>query len=119
MSKLYVDVWKEALENISGKTIPAKGYTELADLLSDFNNLYKAKVTFSKTPAETKIVLKDSSGQIIGAELDGTYILAVGTYSYDATADGYTSKTNQSLTIATGDVASGKTVTVTLTEVGE
>lgn len=119
MSKLYVDVWKKALENVSGKTLPTKNYTELAELISDFNDLYRAKVTFTKTPANTTIVLKNAKGEIIGAESDGTYILDVGTYSYDATAEGYTSKINQSLTIASSDVTSGKTVTVTLTAIGE
>lgn len=119
MSKLYVDVWKKALENISGKALPTKNYTELAELVSDFNDLYRAKVTFTRTPENATIILKDSNGEIIGAEDDGTYILDVGTYTYDALADGYTPKTNQSLTIASGDIASGKTITVTLTAIGE
>lgn len=118
MSKLYTDVWKEALENLSGKTITGK-YTELAELISAFNDLYKAKVTFTKTPTTARIVLKDSNGNVIGSNIDGSYLLKVGTYTYDAIADGYTPKTSQSLTIASGDITSGKTVAVTLTAVSD
>lgn len=116
MSKLYTDVWKDVLQNLSGKTVEGS-YQELADLLTAFNSLYLCKVTFSTTPATATIVVKDSNGDTVAKNSDGKYHLKEGSYTYDASAEGYTSKTNQSLTITNSDEATGtKTVTVTLTE---
>lgn len=116
MSKLFTDVWKETLQNLSGKTVEGN-FQELAELLTAFNDLYVCKVTFSTTPSGATIVVKDSKGNSIAKNTDGTYHLKEGSYTYDASAEGYTSKTNQSLTITNSDEATGtKTVTVTLTE---
>ena len=115
MSKLFVNVVKEALENLSGKKLPDKGYTELADVYSDFNDLYTCKVTFSVTPASAVVVVKNSKGEEIGAHNDGKYYLKEGTYTYSVSADGYVAKDAQTLVITNSDETAGaKTVTVTL-----
>lgn len=120
MSKLYVDVVKEALENLSGKKLPDKGYTELADVYSDFNDLYTCKVTFSVTPAGAVVTVKNSKGEEVGAHDDGKYYLKEGTYKYNVSADGYVSKEEQTLVITNTDETVGtKTVTVTLVAAGE
>lgn len=107
------DLLQQTLQNLSGKTLSGT-YTTLDNLLNDFNNQYKCVVTFSNTPEATVIVLKQGA-TTIGPEGDGTYILEEGTYSYDATATGYVSKTDQELIITNADETTGtKTVTVTL-----
>lgn len=117
MSKLYTDVWKDTLQNLSGKQVEGN-FQELADLLTAFNDLYLCKVTFSATPSTATIVVKDSAGKTVGKNTDGTYHLKEGSYTYDASAEGYTSKEDQALTITNSDEATGtKTVTVTLSAV--
>lgn len=111
------DLLKKALENISSKTIPGN-YIRIDDMLDAFNDLYLCKTTFTKTPATTTIVVYDNNGKVVESK-NGVYYLAVGTYKYDASAEGYTSKVGESLTIASGDLTTGKTVTVTLTAEGE
>ena len=114
MSKLYTDVWKEVLQNLSGKQVDGN-FQELAELLDAFNALYLCKVTFSTTPSGAIIVVKDSNGNEIGKSADGTFHLKEGSYTYDASAAHYTSKTNQTLTITNADETTGtKTVNVTL-----
>jgi len=72
-------------------------------------------VTFDTTPAGASITVYDSTSKKVDAEADGTYKLAEGSYTYNATADGYIGKTAQSLSITSSEVATGtKTVTVTL-----
>ena len=117
MSKQFTEVWKETLQNLSGKTINSNS-TELAEVLAAFNDMYLCKVTFSATPSTATIVVKNSAGTTIGKNTDGTYHLKEGSYTYTASAEGYTTKENQALTITNNDEATGtKTVTVTLTTV--
>jgi hypothetical protein len=105
---------KEALEHLSNKTF-AGGKT-IATTLKSFNDAYSCAVTFTLTPTTATLVVKDSNGNNISPASDGKYYLKADSYTYTATADGYTSKENQTLTISTSDVSTGsKTVTVTLT----
>ena len=120
MSKLFVNVVKEALENLSGKKLPDKGYTELADVYSDFNYLYTCKVGFNiikGTPSDApvKIDVRDSKGGKMHADENGKYHLKAGTYKYNIVAVGFVPQTNQPLVISDSDVTAGtKTVDVTL-----
>lgn len=120
MSKLFVNVVKEALENLSGKKLPDKGYTELADVYSDFNDLYTCRVSFNiikSTPSDApvKIDVRDSKGVKIYADENGKYHLKAGTYKYNVIAVGFERQTNQPLDISDSDVTAGtKTVNVTL-----
>ena len=114
MSKLYTDVWKDVLQNLSGKTVEGN-FQELAELLTAFNDLYLCKVTFSTTPSGATVIVKDSNGATIGKSADGTFHLKEGSYTYDISAEHYTTKSNQPLTITNSDEATGtKTVSVTL-----
>ena len=71
-------------------------------------------VTFNKTPAGLTLVVKQGA-TTIDAEGDGTYKLAAGAYTWTASADDYTTKEDEALTISAGDVTTGtKAVTVTL-----
>ena len=73
-------------------------------------------VTFALTPETATLVVKDSSSNTVNP-VNGIYYLEAGSYTYTASAEGYTSQEDQSLTIAAGDVTTGtKTVTVTLVE---
>lgn len=51
------------------------------------------KVTFNVKPEDAKIVVKDSSDQMMDPGSDGTYKLKNGTYTYKVTADEYKTKT--------------------------
>lgn len=114
MSKQYTEVLHRLLQNITGKTVTGK-YKQLADLFEAYNDKYLCEVTFSTTPAGATIVVKDSAGKTISAK-EGKYYLNEGSYTYDASATGYVSKTGQSLVITNSDEQTGtKTVTVTLT----
>lgn len=114
MSIQYTDIWKDVLQNLSGKSVQGN-FQELPELLSAFNDLYLCKVTFSLTPDTATVVLKDSGGKVIGKSTDGKYHLKEGTYSYSVSADHYTAKENQSLTITNSDETTGtKTVSVSL-----
>lgn len=114
MSKQYIDVFNKLLQNVTGKTVTGN-YQELADLIDAYNDKYLCEVTFSTTPAGATIVVKDSGGNTISAK-EGKYYLNEGSYTYDASAEGYVSKTGQSLVITNADEQTGtKTVTVTLT----
>jgi len=107
------DIWKDVLQNLSGKTLTGN-YTRIDDLLKAFNNFYVCEVTFSKTPSGANVVVKKGA-ETINADESGKYHLKEGTYSYDATATHYTSKTNQELVITNADETTGtKTVSVTL-----
>lgn len=118
MSKLYTEVWKDVLQNLSGKQVEGS-FQELAELLTAFNDLYFCKVTFSTTPSGATIVVKDSNGDTIGKNTDGTFHLKEGSYTYDASAEGYVTKEDQTLTITNSDETTGtKTVTVTLVSAG-
>ena len=76
------------------------------------------EVTFSTTPENATIVVKDSESETVSPDASGKYYLTAGSYTYDASAEGYTAKEGQSLTIAAGDVTTGtKTVTVELSPV--
>lgn len=114
MSKLYTDVWKDVLQNLSGKTVEGN-FQELAELLTAFNDLYLCKVTFSTTPGGAVVTVKDSAGKSVGKNADGTFHLKEGSYTYTVSADHYTTKANQSLTITNSDEQTGtKTVNVSL-----
>lgn len=72
-------------------------------------------VTFSTTPAEATIVVKDSQSQTVVPTSAKVYSLVAGSYTYTATADGYTTIENASLTVSASDVTTGtKTVNVTM-----
>jgi len=76
-------------------------------------------VTFTKTPEGLTLVVKNSEGDTVTPEADGTYKLIAGTYAYDASADGYTAVTDQELVISSGDATGGtKTVAITLESSG-
>ena len=109
------DSWQELLQNITGKTVNGS-YNTMDELLRAYNNKYVCDVTFSTTPAGATVVVKQGT-TVIAAE-NGHYYLKEGNYTYDASAEGYTSKENQSLTISNSDETTGtKTVTVTLSAV--
>ena len=73
-------------------------------------------VSFTLSPETATLVVKDSESHTV-SPVDGVYWLAAGSYTYTASAEGYTSQEDQSLTIAAGDVSTGtKTVSVTLVE---
>lgn len=74
-------------------------------------------VTFSTTPEAATIVVKDSQSQTVVPTSAKVYSLAAGNYTYTATADGYTTIENASLTVSSSDVTTGtKTVNVTMEE---
>lgn len=113
-------------------TISADGYFSLVDQALAITNADETTgtktvtksltkycvVTFNTTPAGASITVYDSTSEEVDAEADGTYKLAEGSYTYDASADGHTAKTGEALAIASGDVTTGaKAVTVTLEEV--
>lgn len=109
------DLLKEAFQNLSGKTLDGN-YTTLDELIIDLNNKYVCEVTFSKTPATATIVVKQGT-TVIAADASGKYHLKEGSYTYDASAEGYDSKTAQAFTITNSDEETGsKTISVTLTE---
>lgn len=109
------DSWQELLQNITGKTVTGS-YNTMDELLTAYNHKYVCEVTFSTTPADATIVVKKGTSVI--APENGHYYLKEGSYTYDASAEGYTAKENQSLTITNSDEATGtKTVTVTLSAV--
>lgn len=73
-------------------------------------------VTFTKTP-EAAIVTVLFGTTVIPAQADGTYKLTTGSYTYNASAEGYTSTTGTALVIGSEDITAGaKAVTVTLTQ---
>lgn len=107
------DAMKETLQNLSGKTITGD-FTRLVDVLDAFNAKYLCEVTFSKTPSDATIVVKKGTATI-AADSNGKYHLKEGTYTYTASAEGYTTKADQTLVITNSDEATGsKTVTVVL-----
>lgn len=73
-------------------------------------------VTFATTPDDATVVVTDSEAAVVAAEVDGTYNLIAGTYSYTVSKEGYTPLENAELIISAGDVTTGsKTVTVEIT----
>lgn len=106
------DSWQELLQNITGKSVSGS-YNTMDDLLKAYNDLYCCKVSFSTTPSGATVVVKQN-GNVIEAD-GGYYYLKEGTYSYSVSADHYTAKENQSLTITNSDETTGtKTVNVSL-----
>lgn len=67
------------------------------------------KVTFNINPEDAKLVVKDSLDKTVDPEIDGTYKLKNGTYTYEVTADEYKTKTG-SFTVA----YSGQSISVSL-----
>lgn len=85
----------------------------IADVINMMAEANFCTVTFSASPEETEIVVK--KGTDVVNPIDGAYKLIKGSYTYTATAEGYTAQTDVSLSITAGDVTSGtKTVTVTM-----
>lgn len=79
-----------------------------------------AVVTFTKTPSDLTLVVKDADGETVTAEVGGTYILTIGSYTYTASATGYVTQTDVALAIANSDAVTGaKAVTLTLVSAGE
>ena len=108
------DELKELLQNVTGKEIDSSP-RNIAGVLNAYNALYVCKVTFNITPSGATLVVKKGS-KVIDKNSDGTYHLKEGSYTYSVSADGYSSKNNQSLTITNSDETTGtKTVNVTLT----
>lgn len=74
------------------------------------------EVTFEPTPTNANIVVK-KSGTVVKADAQGKYHLGAGSYTYTASATGYTTQTDVALTISASDVTTGtKEVTVTLVQ---
>lgn len=74
------------------------------------------EVTFSTTPTNADIVVK-KSGAMVSPDASGKYHLGAGSYTYTASATGYTTQSDVALSISSSDVTTGtKTVTVTLVE---
>lgn len=72
-------------------------------------------VSFTLTPSGATLVVKDNGVAVTPVE--GVYNLKAGSYTYDASAEGYTSVTGESFTVSSEDVTTGtKTIVVTLTE---
>lgn len=67
------------------------------------------KVTFNINPEDAKLVVKDSLDKTVDPEIDGTYKLKNGTYTYEVTADEYKTKTG-SFSVA----YSGQSISVSL-----
>lgn len=74
------------------------------------------EVTFEPTPTNATIVVK-KSGSVVNPDAQGKYHLSADSYTYTASATGYTTQTDVSLTVSASDVTTGtKTVTVTLVQ---
>lgn len=72
------------------------------------------EVTFEPTPTNADIVVKKGT-LTVKADTQGKYHLGAGSYTYTASATGYTTQTDVALTISASDVTTGeKEVTVTL-----
>ena len=52
-------------------------------------------VTIAVTPADAAVVVKDSEGNEVGAEDDGSYVLTNGTYTYSVTKTGYNAENGE------------------------
>ena len=84
-------------------------------MLAGFNAQYLCTTTFAITPETATLVVK-SGTTILTANLDGTYSLKEGSYTYSITATGYTPIVNAALTITNAEETTGtKTVTVVMT----
>ena len=106
------DSWQELLQNITGKSVDGS-YNTMDELINAYNHLYVCEVTFSKTPSNASVVVKSGS-KTIESE-NGKYYLKEGSYTYTVSADHYTTKANQTLTITNSDETTGtKTVNVSL-----
>lgn len=113
---------KEALENISGKTITGNFQTT-AEMLHAFNDLYACKTTFNVLTSDgapltgAEITVKQN-GEIINKHSDGKYYLKAGSYTYDSMCEGYTDIVDTAFTISSSDVTRGtKSITVQMTAV--
>lgn len=63
----------------------------------------EAEISFTLTPADAVLTVKDSGGTKIEANLDGTYtLLTGGAYTYEVTAEGYISQ-SASFTVSGAD----------------
>ncbi len=56
-------------------------------------------ITFTTTPANATVTVKDEKGKIIEPSTDKMYKLKAGNYTYDVVAEGYFSKTEQKLPV--------------------
>ena len=115
----------EALQNVSGKTIPAEALakcTTTCEVLDAFNALYKCAVTFSGIIGSTNVTdimvvtVKDASGNVIAASADGSFLLKEGDYTYDATCEGAVAKSGVALAVTNSDEQKGtKAVVISFT----
>lgn len=106
----------EALQNISGKTVPddviCKCHTT-CDMLNAFNDLYKCSVTISgllnstNVSSEMTVTVKDSSGSVVSPAATNKYLLTAGDYTYNATVSGAVAKENVAFTVSAADVQGG------------
>lgn len=89
------------------------GYVFESYVDGEGNTVYGVEPTYSVTitviPADATIVVKDSEGNEVGAEDDGSYVLTNGTYTYSVTKAGYNAE-NGNFTVDGG----AKTVEVSL-----
>lgn len=119
------DCLAEALQNLSGKSIPADVLAKCettCDVLDEFNKLYTCVVTFSgvlssENVSDTMVVtVKDADGKEIAATEKNKYTLKEGTYSYSATCTGAQAKTDVALKITNDDEQKGtKSVVINFT----
>ena len=122
---LTKDCLAKALQNVSGKTIPADVLakcTTTCEVIDEFNALYKCVVTFSGVIGSTNVnsslvlTVKDANGNTIAPTAERTYTLTEGSYTYDASAYGAVAKNGEKLTITNSDEQNGtKTVVVAFT----
>lgn len=104
----------ELLHNLSNKA-KASAYNGVEDVLRHYNDQYRVAVTLTLTPTSANVTIKNGSGSVIPKAEDGKYYMDVGTYTYTATAAGYTDGSG-SIEITSSDKTSGKkTVAITLT----
>lgn len=56
-------------------------------------------VTFDKTPADAQVVVKNTQGDVVAPQADGSYLLVAGNYTYSAAAEGYTAVEDVAFTV--------------------
>jgi hypothetical protein len=101
----------EALENLDGNEF-TRGIT-VGSTLKNFNGIHIISVvTFTATTAESTIVVKDSNGDVVTAESNGTYKLHEEVYTVTNSKAGYFSKTT-TIEVEQADITAG-TKAVTL-----
>ena len=101
----------EALENIDGSEF-TRGIT-VGSTLKNFNGIHIISVvTFTKSTEGSTVVVKDSNGDVVTAESNGTYKLHEEAYTVTNSKAGYFSKTT-TIEVEQADITAG-TKAVTL-----